>query len=135
MDLKSNEPFWLVKNGCLHSYPSLRKNAVTEILVIGGGITGSLIAHRCIEEGYQTMVVDRREIAHGSTSATTSMLQYEVDVPLYKLIEKIGEEGAVQSYRACHASIDHIGALVKEIRSSCGFSQKRLLKSKDKQNG
>lgn len=127
MDLKSNEPFWLIKNGTLHSYPSLRKNTTTDILVIGAGITGSLIAHQCMEEGYQTMVLDRREVAHGSTSATTSMLQYEIDVPLYRLLKKIGEDGAIQSYRACYRSIDTLGKLAKKIRSTSGYKKKESL--------
>lgn len=127
MRLKSSEPFWLVKNGILHSYPSLRKDMETEILIVGGGITGSLIAHRCRKEGYTTLVIDRREIAHGSTSATTSMLQYEIDTPLYKLIELIGEEGAVASYRACYHSIDELKKIVKEVRSDAGFRKKSSL--------
>lgn len=101
MKLRSSEPFWLEKNGILNSYPSLRKNMETEILIVGGGITGSLIAHQCMEDGYKTVLLDKREISHGSTSATTSMLQYEIDVPLFKLIKKIGAEGAVANYRAC----------------------------------
>ena len=127
MDLKSNEPFWLIKNGNIRSYPSLRKNATTEILVVGGGITGSLIAHQCMEDGYKTMLVDRREIANGSTAATTSMLQYEIDVPLHILIKKIGETAATGSYLACHKAIDDIGKLAKKIRSDCGFTKKKSL--------
>ena len=90
MKLKSNEPFWLVKNGLKHSYPSLDKDISTDVLIVGSGITGSLIAHRCMQEGYKTVLIDRREVANGSTSATTSMLQYEIDVPLFELIEQIG---------------------------------------------
>lgn len=127
MKLKSNEPFWLIKNGNPHSYPSLRKDATTDILVVGGGITGSLIAHQCMQDGHKTMLVDRREIAHGSTSATTSMLQYEIDTPLHTLIEKIGETGAAGSYWACYQAIDNLGKLVKKIRSGCGFQKKKSL--------
>ena len=82
MKLKSNEPFWLVKNGILNSYPSLRNDISVDVLIVGGGITGSLIAHQCIKDGHKTALIDRREIANGSTSATTSMLQYEIDVKL-----------------------------------------------------
>ncbi len=127
MKLKSSEPFWLVKNGIINSYPSLRENTKTEILIVGGGITGSLIAHQCMEDGYATMLIDRREIANGSTSATTSMLQYEIDVPLYELIKKIGEKGAVESYRACFSSIDDLSGISKKVKSDCGFKKKDSL--------
>ena len=72
MDLKSNEPFWLIKNGLLQSYPSLKTDETCDILIIGGGITGSLIAHQCIEDGFRTILIDKREICNGSTSVTDS---------------------------------------------------------------
>ncbi|NNE75456.1 MAG: FAD-binding oxidoreductase, partial [Pricia sp.] len=127
MKLRTNEPFWLVKNGILDSYPSLREDIETDILIVGGGITGSLIAHQCIEDGYKTVLIDRREIGNGSTSATTSMLQYEIDVPLYKLIDKIGKEGAVANYKACFESINRLASISKKIDSGCGFEKKKSL--------
>ncbi len=127
MKLRSNEPFWLVKNGLIDSYPSLGEDIQTDVLVVGSGITGSLISHRCVEEGYTTTLIDRREIAHGSSSATTSMLQYEIDTPLWQLIEMIGERGAVDSYWACYNSIDDLGKISHQIRSKCGFKKKDSL--------
>src|SRR5690349_15219527 len=115
MDVRSNEPFWLVKNGIMHSYPSLRKDANCDVLIVGGGITGALMAHACVAKGYETILIDKREIANGSTSATTSMLQYEIDVPLYKLKELIGDQGAIASYLACKDAIYKLERLVKEI--------------------
>ena len=127
MDLKSNEPFWLVKNGLIQSFPSLKEDAKCDVLVVGGGITGSLIAHQCIQDGYKTILIDKREIANGSSSATTSMLQYEIDTPLYELIEKIGEKGAVASYEACSHSIDQLGEIARKIKSKAGFRRKDSL--------
>lgn len=127
MKLKSNEPFWLVKNGILNSYPSLREDISVDILIVGGGITGSLIAHQCIKDGYKTALIDRREIANGSTSATTSMLQYEIDVKLFELIDLIGEKAAVASYKACYKSIDDLSTIVKTVKSDCGFVKKDSL--------
>jgi len=127
MDLKSNEPFWLVKNGIINSYPSLREDTDCDILIIGGGITGSLIAHQCMEDGYKTLLIDKREIANGSSSATTSMLQYEIDTPLYELIKMIGKKGAVASYKACSKSIDMLQKVCKQIKSKSGFKKKESL--------
>lgn len=127
MQLTSYEPFWLLKNGLLSSYPSLQEDVKTDILIIGGGITGSLIAHQCIKDGYECLLIDKREIVNGSTSASTCMLQYEIDVPLYQLIEQIGKEGAVLSYKACSEAIDDLGKLAKDIQSDCGFKKKKSL--------
>lgn len=127
MDLKSNEPFWLVKNGLPATYPSLKEDAKCDVLVVGGGITGSLIAHQCVRDGYKTILADKREIANGSSSATTSMLQYEIDTPLHELIGKVGEKGAVASYEACSKSIDQLGKVVQQVRSKAGFRKKDSL--------
>lgn len=124
MNVRSNEPFWLVKNGIKHSYPSLREDSEVDVLIVGGGITGALMAHAAIKKGYNTMLIDKREIANGSTSATTSMLQYEIDVPLYKLKQLIGEQGAIASYMACRNAIYKLESLVREIGSASGFEPK-----------
>lgn len=127
MDLKSNEPFWLLKNGLMATYPSLKSDENCDVLIIGGGITGSLIAQQMVKDGYETILIDKRELCNGSTSATTSMLQYEIDVPLYELIEKIGKKGAVASYQACSGAIDILETLVRKIHSKAGFKRKKSL--------
>ena len=127
MKLRSNEPFFLIRNGCMHSYPSLRVDTDTDILIVGAGITGALIAHQCCALGYRTLLLDRREIANGSTSATTAMLQYEIDLSLTELTEKIGAEGATLSYEACYKAIDRLEKVVAEIQSESGFQKKSSL--------
>lgn len=127
MRIRTFESFWLVKNGILYSYPSLQENLETEILVIGGGITGALISHALMEAGHQVMLIDKRDIAMGSSSATTSMLQYEVDVPLYELAEMIGEEGAVKCYKAGVEAIHNLHTLVKKTKVKCGFKMQKSL--------
>lgn len=127
MNVRSNEPFWLVQNGLIHNYPSLQQDLHCDVLIIGGGITGALMAHACTKEGLKTVLIDKREIANGSTSATTSMLQYELDIPLHELIEQIGEDAAVASYKSCRDAIYKIQEVVKEVKSNCGFELKKSL--------
>ncbi|MDN9006690.1 FAD-dependent oxidoreductase, partial [Staphylococcus aureus] len=80
-----------------------------------------------IKQGYKTVLIDKREIANGSSSATTSMLQYEIDVPLYRLIKQIGEAGAVATYESCREAIYKLGNIVEEIGSDCGYQNKESL--------
>ncbi len=127
MRLRTFESFWLLKNGLLNTYPMLKEDAMTDIIVVGGGITGALISHALIQEGFKSILVDKRDIAMGSTSATTSMLQYEIDTPLYKLVEMIGEEEAAQCYKSGIEAIDKLDALINHYKIDCGFKQQDSL--------
>lgn len=128
MRLRTYESFWLLTNGLLYSYPSLHDHhEACDVAVIGGGITGALISHALIEKGYSVVLLDKRDIANGSTSATTSMLQYEIDVPLFQLAEMIGEEQAALCYKSGIGAIEQLGELIGKHRLDCGFERKKSL--------
>ena len=95
MDLRSGHPFWLLKNGILANYPALEHDETCDVAIIGGGITGALVAHRLVQEGVNTVLLDKRDIGTGSTAASTSLLQYEIDTELAELISRVGEANAV----------------------------------------
>ena len=111
MKLSSGYPLSLIKNGLLFSYPKLERDIKTDVLVLGGGISGALAAHYLIQEGIDCTVVDARTIGLGSTCASTSLLQYEIDTPLHQLIEMVGEKKAVRSYKLGVTAISKLAAL------------------------
>lgn len=127
MRLRTYESFWLLQNGLLYTYPLLQKNINTEIVVIGGGITGALISDALAQAGYKVVVLDKRDIGQGSTAATTSMLQYEVDTQLIDLAKKIGEAAAALCYQEGITAIHALAALVKKYRIGCDFKMKQSL--------
>ena len=127
MDLRSGSAFWPIQNGLLQTYPSLPQDTICEVVVIGAGITGALIAHRLALEGVDVMVLDRRDVASGSTSASTALLQYEIDTPLSKLATMIPQADAVRAYRLGLEAIDEIESLVRELGDSCGFTRRKSL--------
>lgn len=127
MELRSPEAFWLLKNGILTSYPKLQENTGCDIVVLGAGITGALISHALHNAGYNVVVLDKRDVANGSSAATTSMLQYEIDVPMVDLAEMIGISGAVECYRAGIDSIDTLQKLIEKEQVDCGFDRKESL--------
>ena len=101
MDLKSGYPYWIVKNGLLGNYPTLRENIDCDVLVIGAGITGALIGWHLRHDGLDVCVLDRREAGWGSTAASTALLQYEIDTELQDLARRYGIDDAVLAYRSC----------------------------------
>ena len=60
MDLNSGYPWWVVSNGLLGAYPALREDVACDVLVMGAGITGALIADELVRAGLEVCVVDRR---------------------------------------------------------------------------
>ena len=121
MDIRSNESYWLIKNALPQSYPSLTQSISADVLIIGAGITGALMAYKLIGEGKKIVMVDRRDICNGSTAASTAMLQYEIDVPLHELIDQVGLTCAVSSYQNCENSIKEIKKIATAVGSKCGF--------------
>jgi glycine/D-amino acid oxidase-like deaminating enzyme len=119
MDLYSGTPFWPAKNGLMASYPPLGRSLTCEVAIIGGGITGACIAHALAREGCAAVVLDRRDIGTGSTAASTSLLQYELDTPLVELARRIGEEAAVRSYRICADAVDRVVRLAARLPEGC----------------
>ncbi len=127
MRLRTFESFWLLKNGLLYSYPSLNTNIYCEVAVIGGGISGALTSHALTEAGCDVILLDKGDIGQGSSAATTSMLQYEIDVPLHKLAGMIGEDGASICYKAGIDAIKKIQSLIEKYNINCGFGEKHSL--------
>jgi glycine/D-amino acid oxidase-like deaminating enzyme len=125
--VRSKEPYWLLRNGIIHAYPSLKENISCDILVVGGGVTGALVAHQFSSAGHKTIVIDKRDIGFGSTSATTAMIQYEIDKPLYKLAEVVGREAAVDSYLEGISAIGKLKALIESLSLDCGFKTQQSL--------
>lgn len=127
MKLRSTETFWPLISAMNTSYPSIDADIKTEILIIGGGITGALMAFKLITQGKKIVLVDRRDVCNGSTAASTALLQYEIDVPLHELIKLRGEKCAVDSYRNGKKAIFDIRNIIDTVESDCGFEFKKSI--------
>lgn len=124
MDLVSPRPFWLLRNGLVREYSSLGDDVQCNVVVLGAGISGALIGQRLARAGFEVLVIDKRDVACGSTSASTALLQYEIDTHLVDLTRRIGKRDAERAYRACHDSIDTIERLTAEVGARCTFQRK-----------
>jgi len=118
MDLKSGYPYWTVKNGLLADFPELSRDMTCDVAVIGAGITAALIARELADAGFDVIVLDKRDAGWGSTSASTALIQYEVDPGLVGLARAVGERSAVAVLKACEESIGTIASVAKATPGS-----------------
>ena len=122
MNLYEQQPYWLMKNGIVASYPSLDKNMAVDVAVMGAGISGALTAWHLRDSGLSVAVFDKRHAGMGSTAASTAFLQYEIDTPLIDLCRHVGEQRAVRSYELCRKAIYDIEDICKALRPKFGFN-------------
>ena len=127
MDLLSSRPFWPIRDGLPAAFPPLTANATCEVAIIGGGISGALMAATLTEAGLDVLLLDRREVAHGSTAGNTGLMLYELDEPLHRLARRIGRGPAERVFVRCCAAIDVADRLARRARINGGFTRSSSL--------
>jgi glycine/D-amino acid oxidase-like deaminating enzyme len=127
LDLRTGMPVWNLNGTPAPPHTRLTKDIHTEVAVIGGGISGALIAHKFASDGWRVAIVDSRDVGKGSTSASTALLSYEADVNLVELSKLRGKRNAVRAYQAGIEAIDSIEGIVHTVNDSCDFRKRRSL--------
>jgi len=110
VDLKSGYPYWAVKNGLMYAFPQLDADLSCDVAVVGAGITGALIADELAGHGHDVIVLEQRDACWGSTSASTALLQYEIDTHAIDLAKRYDQASALLAYQSCLRAISEIGA-------------------------
>ena len=123
MRLHSGAPFWLLQDGLreMGLPPGEPPRRSYDVVVIGAGVTGALVADALSAEGLAVLVLDGRAPACGSTAASTSLLSYEIDVNLIDLSRMIGEQQAVRAYLLSQNTIRELSAIAAQLPQQCGF--------------
>ncbi len=95
----------------------------TEVLVIGGGITG-LTAARCLAQtGIEVAVADSQAIGDGASSMNGGMAIYGLKAEAEAVIDRFGEELGRELWEASLVAIDRVEELVDEEAIACDFSR------------
>ncbi len=98
-DLRTGKSIWQSRRLPPLKRVTLRRAEYTDVLVVGAGISGALIAEMLATDGHRVIVVDRRGAALGSTAASTALIQYDIDEPLTVLAKRIGAADAARAWR------------------------------------
>ncbi|GKV69461.1 oxidoreductase [Sporosarcina sp. NCCP-2716] len=121
MALTTGETFWDKTAEAARTFPPLQQNVHTDVLVIGGGMSGTLTAHVLAKAGKQVTVIDRGAVGEGSSSANTGLLQYASDTMLSEFVDRIGEKDAVLFYRMCLEAMDELTELAGELPDTAEY--------------
>lgn len=98
-----------------------------DVAVVGAGITGSLTAEHLSARGLNVVLIDREQASHGSTAASTAMLQWEIDRSLVELGGLYGFERATRAYRLSLAAVTGLGDLIGRLGITCALRPRSTL--------
>ena len=126
-DLKSGLPLWLAKKPAplktIRSFAGVQ----TDVVVVGTGISGALVADSLMQAGYSVLALDRRQPMSGSTPASTTLLQFELDTPLIELSRKIGKSDAARAWwRSAHA-VHALRERIETLQIRCGLVERSTI--------
>lgn len=114
-DLRTGRPVWQGRRVPAVPARALKRHLETDVLIIGAGITGAMIADAVSASGMKVVVVDKRGPAKGSTTASTAMVLHEIDTPLSKLTRRIGRQDAIRTWRRSNIAVDAIAGRLGEL--------------------
>lgn len=108
-------------------FPALEEDIRCDVLIVGGGISGAYSAYHLAETGLDIVVIDKRRVGSGSTSANTGLLQFSNDKTLTSCIHSFGEEKAVRHYKLCEQVVSDINSIVPTLPIDVDFIPRNSL--------
>lgn len=126
-DLRGGTPLWAHSPRITVRRRTQLHNETCDVAVVGAGVSGALIAVRLAQRGHDVVILDRREPCHGSTLASTAMIQFELDTPLFQLADKIGARRAERAYARSFKAVKQLGALIEEHALRCSWQPRDAL--------
>jgi glycine/D-amino acid oxidase-like deaminating enzyme len=114
-DLRTGRSIWEGRRTLRVPHGPLARDIETDVLVIGAGITGAMVADALAASGLNVAIVDKRGLARGSTTASSALVLYEIDTPLIRLAGKIGRRDAARAWRRSRLAVDALAARLGEL--------------------
>lgn len=106
----------------LPEFPQLKGDVKTDVLVIGGGITGLLTAYFLQQRGVPYILVEKGRICGGTTGFTTAKITVQHGLIYDRLFRSGGAERAQMYLHANQSALNKFAEMSREIE--CDFERR-----------
>lgn len=100
---------------------ALNAHLETDVVIIGGGITGIMSAYLLALEGKRVVVCESGRIGYGATVCTTAFVTQVVDMTFAQMKKLLGSEKTKALWHAGGSAIDIIEHIVQTESIDCDF--------------
>jgi glycine/D-amino acid oxidase-like deaminating enzyme len=126
-NLRSGQSYWESRRAKLSGVRTTPSHQIYDVIIVGAGITGALVAHALADLKLNMLVIDRRAPGAGSTSASTALIQWEIDEPLGQLAQKVGARKARASYLASFKAVQSLKRRILQSALPCDVRPRKTL--------
>jgi glycine/D-amino acid oxidase-like deaminating enzyme len=127
LDLRTGRPVWFAYRAPTVPVDKLIRDAHADIVIVGMGISGAMMAEALTVHGRSVICIDRRGPLKGSTPATTALVQFEIDQPLTALSHMIGRAAAQQAWRRSRLAVTNLRGRIAELAIDCDLTGRQSL--------
>ena len=103
-------------------FPQLKEDIKTDVLIIGGGITGILTAYHLEQKGVKYVLVEKNRICRHTTANTTAKITFQHGLIYHKIQKQYGNEAVFKYFQANKSAFEEYQKLSKNI--DCDFEIK-----------
>ena len=122
--LRHGHPLWLDHPAPpKRSYPRHRGNLDTDVVIIGGGITGAICAYLFAEAGVRVALVESKLAGHGSTVASTALLMQEPDRDFGDLAGRFGRAAARDVWKSLGRATRDLAKTMRALKMNAGLCE------------
>jgi glycine/D-amino acid oxidase-like deaminating enzyme len=126
--LRVGRPVWLPDSvRARQRYPVLAGPHETAVAVVGGGMTGALVAHAFASAGVATIVLEAGSVGRGSTAASSALLLTEPDAELAALTKRYGARRSRRIWELSRQSVEQLIALLRRLRIRCDLETRHAV--------
>lgn len=117
-----NRSFWVASVGPL-AFEKLQHDTETDVLVIGGGISGLTTAYCLLKSGHSVVLVEDGHIGSGESGRTTAHLSFALDDHYYELEKLFGKEKTKLAADSHMAAVKFIERTIRLENIDCNFKR------------
>lgn len=119
----SNIPFWFSKPKLSLTFDTLNEDTTTDILIVGGGISGLTTAYCLAKKGKKVVLVEDGHLGSGESGRTTAHITCALDDRYFEIERTFDEKTAMLTANSHMAAIEFIDHTVKLNNINCNFKR------------
>jgi len=124
--LRRGTPLWLQTGqpSSRQRYPALTRRIEADLAIVGGGMTGAIVAQAFATSGISVALLESNRVARGSTAASSALLLQEPDQGLVELSRRYGVARSRRIWQLSHQAVHDFRRLLASLPDRIGLAER-----------